>query len=89
MLVLSLKAREDCLLIILYTLMAAFAAGWLFERLHVPGGMMVGAVAGACALNLLAGLAQMPPVAKTAAVAATPSSAMSVRRERPQADAPL
>ena len=66
----------------LYTLLAAFAVGWLFDRLHVPGGMMVGSVVGACALNLLTGQADMPPAAKTAAqIAAGAFIGVGVRRE--------
>ena len=66
----------------LYTLLAAFAVGWLFDRLRVPGGMMVGSVVGACALNLLTGQADMPPAAKTAAqIAAGAFIGVGVRRE--------
>lgn len=67
---------------IVYTLLAAAAVGYLLDRLHVPGGMMVGAVAGACALNLLTGEAHMPAVAKTAAqVVAGAFIGSGVRRE--------
>lgn len=67
---------------VLYTLLAAVAVGWLFDRLHVPGGMMVGSVVGACALNLLTGLAEMPPAAKAAAqIAAGAFIGVGVRRE--------
>ena len=52
---------------ILLTLLCAFAAGWLLDRIRMPGGMMVGAVIGACALQVLTGAASMPPAAKTAA----------------------
>ncbi len=67
---------------IVYTLLAAFAVGWLLDRLHVPGGMMVGAVIGACALNLLTGLAGMLGEAKTAAqIVAGAFIGSGVRRE--------
>ncbi len=52
---------------IIYTLLAAAAAGLILNRLRVPGGMMVGAVIGACTLNLTLGNAQMPSFFKTAA----------------------
>ena len=52
---------------ILLTLLCAFAVGWLLDRIHMPGGMMVGAVIGACALQVATGGAYMPPLAKTAA----------------------
>ena len=51
----------------LATLLFAGAFGLLLNRLKVPGGMMVGAVIGASAYNLLSGSAQMGPAAKTAA----------------------
>ena len=46
------------------TLAVGVAAGF---RLHVPGGMLVGAIAGVCLLNLLTGRAFMYPQAKIAA----------------------
>ncbi len=49
------------------TLLCACAVGLLLDRLRVPGGMMIGAVIGACALNLATGNACMPPIAKTCA----------------------
>lgn len=66
----------------LQTLLAALAVGMLFYRLRVPGGMMVGAVVGACALNLATGSAAMPWQAKTAAqIAAGAFIGVGVRRE--------
>ncbi len=52
---------------ILYTLAAAALFGWALDRLRVPGGMMIGAVIGACGFNMLSAGAQMPPEAKVAA----------------------
>lgn len=52
---------------ILLTLACALLAGVLLDRLHVPGGMMMGAVIGACALNVGTGAAVMPEFSKTAA----------------------
>ena len=52
---------------IVYTLLAASAVGLIFSKLHVPGGMMIGAVIGACATNLVLGNAQMPSFFKIAA----------------------
>ena len=49
------------------TLACAFAIGMLLDKLRMPGGMMVGAVIGACALGVLTGQASMPAPAKTAA----------------------
>ena len=49
------------------TLAVGVAAGFLLFRLHVPGGMLVGAIAGVCLLNLLTGRAFMYPQAKIAA----------------------
>ena len=52
---------------ILLTLACALAVGRLLDRLHVPGGMMVGAVIGACVLGVFTGQAAMPAPAKTIA----------------------
>ncbi len=49
------------------TMVCALLAGELLDRLRVPGGMMVGAVIGACALNVVTGKAAMPEFSKTAA----------------------
>lgn len=49
------------------TLATGTAAGFLLFRLRVPGGMLVGAIAGVCLLNLLTGKAFMYPQAKIAA----------------------
>lgn len=49
------------------TLAAAFGCGLLFYRLKVPGGMMVGAIVGACALSVLTAHAYMPSEAKLTA----------------------
>ena len=68
---------------VVLSLLSAIAVGLLLDRLHVPGGMMVGAVIGACALNLISGgLADLPPVAKTAAqIVAGAFIGAGVRRE--------
>lgn len=52
---------------ILVTLVAAYAVGFLLDKLRVPGGMMIGAVIGSCALGVATGFAEMPRVAKIAA----------------------
>lgn len=52
---------------IFLTLACALAVGRLLDRLHVPGGMMVGAVIGACILGVFTGQAAMPAPAKTIA----------------------
>ena len=52
---------------ILLTLACALAVGRLLDRLHVPGGMMVGAVIGACVLGVFFDQAYMPGPAKTIA----------------------
>ncbi len=52
---------------LILTLACALAVGRLLDRLRVPGGMMVGAVIGACALGVLTGQAAMPAPAKTIA----------------------
>ena len=52
---------------ILLTLACALAVGRLLDRLRVPGGMMVGAVIGACVLGVFTGQAAMPAPAKTVA----------------------
>lgn len=52
---------------VIATLLAAFACGWLIERLRMPGGMMIGAMIGACLYGILGGAAAMPDAAKFAA----------------------
>ncbi len=52
---------------ILLTLACALAVGYLLDRVHMPGGMMVGAVIGACLLSVATGQANMPGLAKTVA----------------------
>ena len=49
------------------TLAVGIATGFLLFRLHVPGGMLVGAIIGVCLLNLLTGKAFMYSQAKIAA----------------------
>ena len=52
---------------LLITLAVGLAAGFLLFRLHVPGGMLVGAIVGVCLLNLLTGRAFMYSQAKVLA----------------------
>lgn len=67
---------------VLYTLLAAYAAGWLLNRLRMPGGMMVGAVIGAAAFGILLGQAELPPITKVVAqVVAGAFIGSGVRRE--------
>lgn len=49
------------------TVLCALAAGMLLDRLHLPGGMMVGAVVGSCLLGVWTQQSYMPSVAKTLA----------------------
>lgn len=49
------------------TVAAASAAGFLFLKKKVPGGVMVGALVGTVALNIGTGLAYMPAAARTIA----------------------
>lgn len=52
---------------IILTLICAFIVGKIMDRLHVPGGMMIGAVIGACVLSVTTGQANMPETGKTIA----------------------
>lgn len=52
---------------ILLTLVAAFTVGYALDRLRVPGGMMIGAVIGACLLGVTTGISEMPKAAKITA----------------------
>lgn len=45
---------------LLITLMAAFAVGAVFRRIGIPGGMMLGGIIGAAALNILTAHAYAP-----------------------------
>lgn len=49
------------------TLLVAFAFGFLFFKLKVPGGMMVGAIIGSCVLSITTASAYMPAEAKITA----------------------
>lgn len=51
----------------LLTLFIASFVGWIFYKLHIPGGILVGAVVGIVMFNLLFGIAFMPSQAKVAA----------------------
>lgn len=73
---------DDTLLDLLGTLLFAGVIGYLLTRLKVPGGMMVGAVIGSCAYNLLTGSAQLDPGFKTVAqIIAGAFIGSGVRRE--------
>lgn len=52
---------------LLLPLLAAFAVGRLLDKLKMPGGMMVGAVLGACAVNLVLPGGGLPSPVKWAA----------------------
>ena len=52
---------------LLLTILCALAVGFLLDRIHLPGGMMIGAVIGACLLGVTTGQANMPGPAKTIA----------------------
>ena len=52
---------------LLLTILCALAVGKLLDRIHLPGGMMIGAVIGACLLGVTTGQANMPGPAKTIA----------------------
>lgn len=52
---------------ILLTLFCALAVGKIMDRMRIPGGMMIGAVIGACLLSVLTGRANMPETGKTIA----------------------
>ena len=47
----------------LLTVLCALAVGLLLDRLHLPGGMMIGAVIGACVFGSLSQAAYMPSLA--------------------------
>lgn len=52
---------------LLLTILCALAVGYLLDRVHLPGGMMIGAVIGSCLLGVITGQANMPGPAKTIA----------------------
>lgn len=52
---------------LLLTLLCALAVGYLLDKVHLPGGMMVGAVLGSCLLGVLTQRSFMPSPAKTIA----------------------
>ena len=51
----------------LLTLLVAALTGWVFFKIHIPGGAMVGAIAGIVLFNFTCGKAFMPFEAKVAA----------------------
>ena len=51
----------------LLTLACSAALGFVLWKVHVPGGMMIGAIIAAAALNITTDLASMPYAAKLAA----------------------
>lgn len=52
---------------VIFTLALAALIGWALDRLKMPGGMMIGAVIGACCFNLLSGGSELPTAFKVAA----------------------
>lgn len=67
---------------LLFTLLAAFCGGWILLKIKVPGGMLVGAILGAAALNITAGSAVMTTEAKVfAQIAAGAFIGCTVRKE--------
>ena len=52
---------------LLLTVLCALAVGYTLSRIRMPGGMMVGAVIGACLLGVLTQQSYMPAPAKTVA----------------------
>ena len=50
---------------VIATIIASLIFGLLFRRIKIPGGMMVGAIAGAFLLNLIFDYAYMPTAART------------------------
>jgi len=52
---------------LLLTILCALAVGYVLDRIHLPGGMMIGAVIGACLLGVATGQSHMPGMAKTVA----------------------
>jgi len=53
---------------LLITLLVGGALGFVFLKMKVPGGLMIGAVIGVATINVLFGAAYMPNEAKTAAL---------------------
>lgn len=49
---------------ILLTLLASAAGGWLFFKMKVPGGILVGGIIGTTVLSLTTGMAEMPYTAR-------------------------
>lgn len=49
------------------TMLAGFLAGQLFLKVKVPGGMMIGSIVGAAALNIAVNMAYMPYAGRLAA----------------------
>ena len=45
---------------VLLTFCVGFAVAFIFFKLKVPGGMLIGAVCGTVALSLTTGMAEMP-----------------------------
>jgi len=48
-------------------LAVGFVSGYAFFKMKVPGGMMIGAIAGVAAMNIFFGVFHMPPYVKQAA----------------------
>ena len=59
-----MSAEGDIIMQFLLTLFVGAAAGILFLKGKIPGGMMVGALVGTVILNIGTGLAYMPSTAR-------------------------
>lgn len=58
------------------------AAGWLFYKMKVPGGILVGGIIGTTILSLITGRAEMPYLARlTAQIIAGAFIGTTVERE--------
>lgn len=67
---------------IVLTLAASMAAGWLFYKMKVPGGILVGGIIGTTILSLITGRAEMPYLARlTAQIIAGAFIGTTVERE--------
>jgi membrane AbrB-like protein len=51
----------------IFTLLAGLAFGYLFHRIRIPGGVLVGSIVGVAALNICCGAAYVPLQAKVLA----------------------
>lgn len=56
----NLFQKDDSMLQFLITMLIGFAVGYVFLKLKVPGGIMVGSIVGVALLNITTGTAFMP-----------------------------